>query len=106
MIIVDISMTAKGYHPSSEWRRFGNETHEFPTLEDAKEFLQERYGTCKRVPMYVDKTDGTALQVGYVFGFRAEGWGSSSHEKWIQQDWVGMRECERVPLWHFAPERA
>lgn len=96
MIQLFIVNTGKGYSPKDDWRRFDSQTKNFANLKDAKEFLKETYGRCKRVPMFVDTKDGKPKKVGWVFGFRNSGWGSGSQDKWIQQDWVEFREVKSI----------
>ena len=95
MIQVHISMTGKGYHPSSEWRRFADDTRTFPDMATAKAWLKEQYGKCKRVPMFRDTAEGTK-RIGYVYSFRADDISHVPVEKWLQQDWVSFYEGKEV----------
>ncbi len=95
MIQLKVTMTGKGYHPSSEWQHLSStdDHHSFPDMDAAKEWLKEQYGTCKRVPMYCDPD---AKQVGYIYSFRASDISHVPVNKWIQQDWVEFREVRAV----------
>ena len=95
MIQLRITMTGKGYHPSSKWERFADDTHNFDSITEAKAWLRDRYGTCKRVPMYMDSEEG---KVGYIYSFRADDISHVPVQRWIQQDWVGFWETKPVIL--------
>ncbi len=96
MIQLKITMTGKGYHPSSEWRTFADDTHSFPDVAAAKEWLKEEYGPCKRVPMYCEFKNGPDRQTGYIYSFRASDISHAPVDKWIQQDWVEFREVKTI----------
>jgi hypothetical protein len=98
MIELDIIMTGKGYSPKSEWRQFAHERKTFADMQDVNRFLNDRYGKAKRRPMYVDMKDGRAVRCGWVIGFHASDISHVPVEKWIQQDWVHVRECKTVDL--------
>ena len=95
MIQLLITSTAKGYHPSAEWRTFNQRTETFNDRKEAMNWIKENYPGKKRQPMYCDTKEGTK-RVGYVIGFRNSGWGSGSHDKWLQQDWISFREVKDV----------
>ena len=98
MYTAQIVMTGKGYHPREKFSGFGEDQVSAPTLKELKERLAERYGNSwkHKVPMYRDKTDGSTVRVGWLVGFRASDWSHSPVSKWIQQDWVSIRECKQV----------
>ncbi len=85
MVQVQISSTAKGYHPKAKWERIADDTKRFATMEDAQKWLKETYSKSKRSKMYCDTKDG-AKHIGYVIGFHNADWSHSPVEKWIQQD--------------------
>jgi len=88
MIHLSIFRTGKGYSLEDKYETFDNETRTFETLRDAKKYLKEIYGNCKREYMYRDKTDGTTIKVGYIYSFNNR----SPVEKWGQKDWIEI--CE------------
>ena len=94
MIHLSVFRTGKGYSPKDEYKIFDNETKTFETLRDAKEYLKETYGNCKRDFIYRDKTDGTTIKVGYIYSFNNCDWSHSPLEKWRQKDWVEI--CEVI----------
>ncbi len=93
MIQLHVTMTGKGYHPSSEWQTFAEDAHSFKDMDAAKDWLTEQYGTCKRVPMYCDPD---AQKIGYIYSFCASDISHVPVEKWIQQDWVEFRDVQLV----------
>ncbi len=97
MIQLHITMTGKGYHPSSKWAMFADDTRTFPSIDAAKAWLKGKYGSCKRVPMYRDTEEGV-IKTGYIYSFRAENLDYRGNDKWLQQDWVEFREIIPVVL--------
>lgn len=91
-------MTGKGYSPTAQWSRFGNDKVHASSLKELKEKLSERYGKSwkHRRPMYRDKADGSTVRAGYIVGFRADDTGRFPVAKWIQQDWVSFTECKPI----------
>jgi len=98
MFEVNITMTGKGYHPSSEWQQFGHDRKTFSDLMQVNQWLDEAYGRSKRVPMYVDTKEGKSIRCGYVIGFRNADVSHYPVDKWIQQDWIQISECKTVDL--------
>lgn len=97
MVQLIIHSTAKGYHRSSEWRQFDRRIETFNDRKEAMEWIKENYLGKKRSPMYCDTKEGTK-KVGYVIGFRNSGWGSSSQDNWLQQDWISFREVKDLTI--------
>lgn len=99
MLQLAISATSKSYSPSSEWQHLSNrpEIHNFNNMAEVYEYLNENYGKSKRAPMYCDH-DGKPIKVGWVIGFRSGDWSHSPVAKWIQQDWIELREVKSVEL--------
>ena len=98
MIKVSITMTGKGYHPSSEWQQFACDHKTFANMEAVNAWLAETYGNSKRVPMYTDTKDGKTIRSGYVIGFRNADVSHYPVDKWIQQDWLQFSECKLIDL--------
>lgn len=98
MIQINIVMTGKGYSPKDKFRGMGERTEYFGDMKEAREFIKETYGKCKRVPMYVDTKEGKTKKIGYVFGFHNEDVSHSPVEKWIQQDWVSFNEVKEIEV--------
>lgn len=98
MIELHIMTTVKSYSPRDEWRRSDYHRKHFANMTEAREWLRDTYGHSKRAPMYRDTPNGPPIKIGYVIGFRASGWGSSSQENWLQQDWVEFRECKTLDM--------
>jgi len=90
--------TVKGYHPSDKWSRYPDvKIATGETLPELKKKLASHYGKSwnNKHPMYCDMKDGRTVRTGWVVGMRIhEGPG----EKYLQQDWVSIRECNEV-MW-------
>lgn len=65
MFEVTVTSTSKEQFTQDEHMTFDQYTRSFETKKEAVDFINEFEGT--RVPMYVDKKDGTAEKVGYIF---------------------------------------
>lgn len=90
--------TTKSYHPAAAWKRSSQvRIASAETLPELKEKLASFYGRSwkHKKPMYCDMKDGRTVRTGWVVGMRIhEGPG----EKYLQQDWVSIRECNEV-MW-------
>lgn len=98
MIQLRITQISKSYSPKDRFTVFNDHKKDFNSLEDAKKWIKEQYGKCKKVKMYAETKDGKDIHIGYIFGFRNA---DNSHlpvEHYIQQDWVEVWECKRVKL--------
>jgi len=91
---VRISETYKPEFSQQEFRQGGTHYESFDSVSAARTWLHDAYGTCKRVPMYVDTSDNPT-QVGYVYCFIGRD-GHGLGERWVQQDWVDMAELHPV----------
>lgn len=96
MYSVQITHTAKNYHPTSEYHTFERTEKTFGTKQDVIDWLSEQYGTCKRVKMYCDKKDGTIEQEGWIYCFRNSDISHVPVEKWLQRDWVSVTSFKPV----------
>lgn len=96
MVELLINRTAKSFNPRETYSTFDIETKTFDNMDEAKQWLRDEYGNCKRSPMYRDYDDA-AHKIGYVFGFRNS---DISHDSkpWLQQDWVSFYEVTRKPI--------
>lgn len=101
MYQVHITMTAKSYGSREGYSIFGEETHPFGTLADAKAFLTARYGTCKRVPILRDLPtllEGTAYKSGFIGCFHNADWSHAPVDRWLQRDWCEIFKVTPVNL--------
>lgn len=89
MIQLDITRTSKvAGSPTGEYAQYDSEVKRFKDLAEAKAWLKDEYGTCKRQPMYTDLKDGSSRKIGYIYCFKNADWSHSPVEHWYQQDWV------------------
>lgn len=98
MIQLRITQTSRSYSPKDRFTVFNDYTKNFKTLKDAKAWIKENYGKCKKTKMYLEIKDGKDIHIGYVFGFRNADYSHSPIEQYIQQDWVKFRECKSIKL--------
>jgi len=94
---VSIIETGCSYAPKGEYQRFNRITKSFATLDEARQFITDKYGKCKRVKMYQDDKNGKAKPVGWIYCFNNENSCHTPVEKWRQQDWVQLLEVEETP---------
>ena len=95
MIELHITYTGKSYSPKDSWRILNVDREvAFNNIDEVKNFLRNRYGKCKRVPMYRDGNDGKAIQTGWIFGYRNADWSHYPVQKWLSQDWCEVRESK------------
>lgn len=93
---VDITCTSKTRFSQEEYQMFRNINKTFDTIEQAREFIADKYNGCKRVKMYQDVTDKPEHS-GYIYCFNDS---DLSHNSpvWNQQDWVLIRKHEITPI--------
>lgn len=94
MIELRIQRTSKSFAPADSYTMFDSEVKTFDNLAEAKAWLKDEYGTCKRQKMYQDGRNA-AMHVGYIYGFKNADWSHSPVEHWLQQDWVSFYEVTR-----------
>ncbi|MCA9232264.1 MAG: hypothetical protein KDA57_16570 [Planctomycetales bacterium] len=88
---ISITSTAKSYRPDAEYRIFDEQRLIADSIADVRDQLRDIYGTCKRVPMYVDRPNDDPKQVGWVYCFNSDATVRGELQKWRQQDWVQVR---------------
>ena len=96
MYSVKITCTAKGYSPKDEWRTFDHSRHFFDTLDEAREFVRDRYGNKRGAPIYMDTKSRGTVRCGTVYGSREMDGDRSARDGWyryMRRDWVSF---ERV----------
>ena len=88
---IHITSTAKSYRPDDDYRIVDQRRLVVDSIEDAREQLQDLYGTCKRVPMYEDRANADPEHVGWVYCFNNDANVRGELQKWRQQDWVRVQ---------------
>ena len=90
---IHIVCTAKSRGKNQEdYHIFEREDHNFKTEDEAKQFICDKYGKCKRDKMYKDLSDGEVLHIGYIYCFANDDISHSPVQKWWQQDWVTIEK--------------
>jgi hypothetical protein len=95
---VEITETART-SPKADSQNFNTICKRFITLEGLKSYLEERYGKMPkgRRKIYVDKSDGSTAQVGFLHSF----WDrdiSHNSESWFQTDWICINKLIIEPV--------
>lgn len=81
----------EGYHI------FDQEIKNFKTLDEIRVYLDEQYGKCKKVKMYIDTKKGESKQKGWIYCFRNSDVSHNS-KPWYQQDWVSVSEIQEKEI--------
>lgn len=97
MIQLRITQTGKSYNSKDNYSVFNEDLKTFSDLDEARQFLKDEYGTCKRSKMFAD-FERTSIHTGYIYHFRNEDISHYPIEKWLQQDWVGFYETKSLVL--------
>ncbi len=77
--------------------RFNQIVEKANSIEEVEEVLKERYGkvisksTREKRGVYVDKKDGGAERVGFLYSFWNKDWSLNS-KNWFQTDWITISE--------------
>ena len=80
---------------------FNNIKESFPTLDELKEYLIERYGYLPqgRMKIYRDTLDKDGKFEPAIVGFLHSWWNqdvSHNSKKWLQTDWIEIYEQETI----------
>jgi hypothetical protein len=97
MISLHITRTAKSYSPSDDYRTYDTERKWFDNMADAKDFLKEEYGNCKRSYMYRDTKNGESKRIGYIYGFRHKGDGYYTDNA-LEQHWISFQKVTDITI--------
>lgn len=92
-----VTPCVKGYGPRTHWQRYEqSKLVSAATLLELRQALAKHYGSSwhNKKPMYCDLKNGKTIRTGWVVGMRM----SEGGDKWLQQDWVSVRECKDVEL--------
>lgn len=92
---IDIAKTAKpmgrpknGDNRFSAWEKYDHEIEKFKTLSEAREWLKNEYGNCKRIRSYRDTAKGSEA-VGYIYCFKSEPYSYDDCHH-FEQHWVDI----------------
>jgi hypothetical protein len=84
-----------------EAHTFNYISESFKTLEEAKQFLVDRYGTIPkrtfRNTMYRDLKNGSSVEIGFIKSY----WNkdiSHNSTSWYQTDWVEVTQVEEKTI--------
>lgn len=85
---------------------FNTDIQKFKTLEEAKDWLKERYSNVKLITsedeneggIYIDTKDGTSVKIGNTYKYMNKDYSHDS-EEWLRVDWVTISKVtEEVVL--------
>ena len=85
--------TAKPVGNNIDWSTWDRDRATFPTIQEAKKYLKDEYGKCKKTRIYKDGDNGEAVHVGYIYSYNTPPctYGDCHHNN---QDWVEVREIK------------
>lgn len=84
------AMTGK----NAGFSRYDTARKSFGTVEEARAWIVDEYGSSRRAPMYRDNPGGGAVKVGYVIGFRCKY--RNPGDAVMEQHWVEFTEVRPV----------
>jgi hypothetical protein len=100
-VTITQSAKRKGNNPAP-FRIYNEGSFHFSTEQEVKEFLRDEYPKCKRVPAYLDRSDGSSHQVGWIYCHSFYEDVYLPHVIEIQhywgQDWVKIEKIETIFL--------
>lgn len=95
MIQLKITKTGKSYNPKDHYKVFDDDIIHCSSLDEAKKWLEDKYGSCKRTKMYQDPNGD---HIGYIYHFRDADFSHYPVNRWLQQDWVKFCEVKPIKL--------
>lgn len=99
MFELHITETGKSFSPKARYSVFNEKRRNgFSDMREVYQYLRERYGKSKRMPMYIDRKSGPTIKCGWVIGFRNSDISHVPVQHWLQQDWIELRKIETVSL--------
>ena len=93
-IKVSIIETGKPKGSKESYQNWGVQRFTFKSAIEAVDFISDRYGKCKKVPMFVDDKQGKAIKIGkiYCYSIKLEG------KVFVAQDWVEIKKVSEMAL--------
>jgi hypothetical protein len=95
MIQLSITKTYKSYSAKDYWTAYSTSTHNFASIADAFNWIDEHYPKHRRSKMYRDLDDGSSIHCGYVIGFRNH---FDPLDKHLERHWIEFREVIIINL--------
>ncbi len=82
------------------YETFNIERKSFGTIAEARKFIEEMFWhKCKRTKMYVDRKDGSAQHVGWIYHYKVPKSTQDPRDHgYYEQDWVEVREIHATPI--------
>lgn len=92
MIELSITRTFRPYGPNYTYSVYDESTKYFKDAKEAKTWLKDEFGTCKKSPMFVDYKNGSTVKIGYVYSYK------NKYENGYEQAWVRGFKLTPFPL--------
>lgn len=89
--------TCKAIGSKEGYYSWDKDTKKFSTIKEAKDFLKEEYGNCKKVKMYRDGKDGETVHSGYIYCYNTPKASYDDQAK-NNQDWVDIKEIKATKV--------
>lgn len=90
MILLRFTRTTKMMNSKENYWMFDRISEEFETKKQAKRFLMDEYGKCKKSKMYHNFSDSGSIHVGWVYCFKEKDY--ETGKTMLRQDWVSFHE--------------
>ena len=95
MIELHIDETVKGYSAKERWSLMNQKVEYFPTLIEAKQWINKTYKKHRRHPIrFSNVENGDIKKVGYIVGFHNDDISHYPVVKWLQRDWITFHESK------------
>jgi hypothetical protein len=90
-----IDKTARPMGKNNDWERYDQETKEFNTIKEVKDYLNEQYFYLKT--KYKTFTDEVKGQTGWIYAFKSD---PCSYDdcKHYEQHWINLYKINSEPV--------
>lgn len=98
MIRLHITKTSKGYGKQEKYTCFEETSKVFENMANAKNWLNQEYGKCKKVNLYIDLENGKTIKNGYIYCFKNSDYSHYPVENWLEQHWISFQNLENISI--------
>ena len=93
-----VDLTGKTIGGKDGFTKYDTIKEYFKTLQEAKQYIKNTYGSKRRVKMYIDDKDGKAKHIGYIYTMGINQDISHISNKWYEQHWVSVKEVKKTTI--------
>jgi hypothetical protein len=91
---VFINRSSKNVGSKEGYTVFDKQEEFFKTVTEAKKWIDEKYGSFKKVKMYKDGNDNQPYQCGWIYCFKDYTWEDGKKFWFWEQDWTEIKEIK------------